>query len=332
MMFSRNYCSTYSSISFLFVAANAAFSDSSSCPVVSSADEICAPESQQVNFYLFTRKTANSPFEINYNNIEEAPFLPSAPLKIMIHGYTGWKDYSPNMELRPAYFKKSDYNLLSIDWSILGKEGCYVEATRNVKPVGQCVARMLEKIVYVRREMKPEDVHVIGFSLGAHVAGFVGKSLVQFKAKRITGLDPALPLFDDLFNSGSSLSKEDAEFVDVIHSNGGMKGKSFDVGHIDFYANGGSLQPGCATTNTSCHHVRAVEIFAESIYSESGFYGFECSSLMHYMSTCCGETPNTERGRGWVRLGEYVDNTSRGSYYFDTSDKHPLALGKACVP
>jgi len=32
----------------------------------------------------------------------EAPFILHAPIKLLIHGYTGYKDYSPNTELRPG--------------------------------------------------------------------------------------------------------------------------------------------------------------------------------------------------------------------------------------
>lgn len=60
-------------------------------------------------------------------------------------------------------------------------------------------------------------VHFIGFSLGAHVSGFAGSELPGLK--RITGLDPAGPLFESQ-HIKARLDSGDANFVDVIHSNG----------------------------------------------------------------------------------------------------------------
>lgn len=58
------------------------------------------------------------------------------------------------------------------------------------------------------------------------------------------GLDPALPFFATL-NNEWKLDPNDAAFVDVIHTSAGVFGKLETLGHLDFYVNGGSLQPQC---------------------------------------------------------------------------------------
>lgn len=57
------------------------------------------------------------------------------------------------------------------------------------------------------------------------------------------GLDPAGPLFYIL---NSRLTRNDADFVDVIHTDAGFYGIALYSGHVDFYPNGGHRpQPGC---------------------------------------------------------------------------------------
>ena len=72
-------------------------------------------------------------------------------------------------------------------------------------------------------DLIPSQVHLIGHSLGAHLMGYVGKELKGIG--RITGTDPAGPGFDfprdwyDHYNiTDVHLTKEDALFVDVIHT------------------------------------------------------------------------------------------------------------------
>ena len=62
---------------------------------------------------------------------------------------------------------------------------------------------------------------MIGYGLGAHVAGFAGKKVQEGGKKkivgRITGLDPANPGFD--YDCPKfRLDKMDADFVDIIHT------------------------------------------------------------------------------------------------------------------
>ena len=64
-----------------------------------------------------------------------------------------------------------------------------------------------------------------------------------------TGLDPADPYFQGT-DVRVRLDPSDAAFVDVIHTDGSSIlqlgfGTMQQMGHVDFYPNGGSNQPGC---------------------------------------------------------------------------------------
>lgn len=67
-------------------------------------------------------------------------------------------------------------------------------------------------------------------------------------------MDPAGPSFE-YADAQSTLSPDDALFVDVLHTNTrGSPDRSIGiqrpVGHIDIYPNGGTFQPGCDLQNT----------------------------------------------------------------------------------
>ncbi len=67
-------------------------------------------------------------------------------------------------------------------------------------------------------------------------------------------MDPAGPSFE-YADAQSTLSPDDALFVDVLHTNTrGSPDRSIGiqrpVGHIDIYPNGGTFQPGCGLQNT----------------------------------------------------------------------------------
>lgn len=67
----------------------------------------------------------------------------------------------------------------------------------------------------------------------------------------VLGLDPAFPFYK-FENVTSRLSWKDAKYVDVIHTDGGVLGNPWPLGHADFYPNQGiALQPGCAKQELS---------------------------------------------------------------------------------
>ena len=120
-------------------------------------------------------------------------------------------------------------------------------------------------------------LHIVSHSLGAHLSGLVSRQIYEkssktYKIKRITCLDPAFPLFYPAFFF-KPISKSDAEFVDVIHTDGWIYGSPFSTGNADFYPNGGTtLQPGCPkreylsqTLNDFCSHHRSIRFWAESV-------------------------------------------------------------------
>jgi pimeloyl-ACP methyl ester carboxylesterase len=130
-----------------------------------------------VSFFLYTRETQNDPTVLNIANPEtsfKAKFVINRPLVVLIHGYTGDKDFAPNKQIRPAYFSKDDFNIISVDYSKLAQEPCYFWAVKNLPTVANCTAQLLNFLVD-RGIFKLDDIHVIGFSLGEGTAEVFSK-------------------------------------------------------------------------------------------------------------------------------------------------------------
>lgn len=130
-----------------------------------------------------------------------------------------------------------------MNWEELSSTAFYIGAAFNTRDVGRYTADLIDHLHY-EKGLNASSVHIIGHSLGAHIAGFAGRSLSSGKVARITGLDPAAPGF--VFDATARLKLEDAKFVDVIHTCAGLVGLPMAIGHIDFYPNSGyPSQPGC---------------------------------------------------------------------------------------
>ena len=89
----------------------------------------------------------------------------------------------------------------------------------------------------------------LNFFWSLEVNIIIKENLTNIIIKKNTGLDPAGPLFEN-YDPRARLDPEDADLVDVIHSNGekiymGGLGAWDPMGDIDFYPNGGRMQKGC---------------------------------------------------------------------------------------
>jgi hypothetical protein len=145
--------------------------------------------------------------------------------------------------------------VVAVDWGNLSTPTgptpylYYNLAAANVPPVANRTANFIHFLKEIKAVASNAQIQIIGFSLGAHVAGITGKLVNSTSGEslgRITGLDPASPAYQTN-PPEERLHKSDATFVDVYHTNQGMKGYLGLLGHVDFFPNGGGpLQPGCS--------------------------------------------------------------------------------------
>ncbi|KAG4068891.1 hypothetical protein HA402_005039 [Bradysia odoriphaga] len=287
----------------------------------------CFARKCRATLYAFiVRATETEPHQLDVGRPEtimQAVFVKDRPLIIIIHGFTGHKDFSPNPEIRPAYLKHADYNIISVDYHPLAPEPCYVQAVQNLPTVGNCTAQLIDYLIQ-KQYFTLDVIHVIGFSLGAQTAGMVAGFIKSGRLKRITGLDPAKPLF--IFaNNNRKLGQDDAEFVDVIHTDVLQRGVLAPCGHADFYVNGGISQHGCEREKSpgGCNHDRAPAYYAESISSKEGFWAYKCKDWMQWAFGFCTPKSSTEL----ALMGAYASKDARGSYFLDASSQPPYAQG-----
>jgi hypothetical protein len=82
-----------------------------------------------------------------------------------------------------AYLTRGSYNVILVDWNSLSALPWYSAAVRNCQVVGKYLAKFLEYLD--SRGIPLHNVHVLGFSLGAEVAGFAGQDLRHGKEPRL---------------------------------------------------------------------------------------------------------------------------------------------------
>uniref|UniRef100_A0A1I8N6C4 Lipase domain-containing protein n=1 Tax=Musca domestica TaxID=7370 RepID=A0A1I8N6C4_MUSDO len=195
---------------------------------------------------------------------------------ILIHGWLGGSTAGLYNTLIPELLAAPNarHNIITVDWG-KGAIADYITASYRVKPVGKVLAKFID-FLHQESGMRFEDLQVIGFSMGAHVAGIAGKFLQTGRLTAIYALDPALPLFR-YENQEERVDRSDAEYVEVLHTSVGSYGYDRPLGHVDFYVNFGSHQPGCYLKE--CSHFRAFQIFSQALSREK-LEGFGCDEDM----------------------------------------------------
>lgn len=173
--------------------------------------------------------------------------------KLLIHGYIADRNHIAMQPIRNAYLIKGTDNLLIADWRNVAKY-FYNVPRKCVGQVGRILGKQLKNFM-IKMNIDPLNVHVIGHSLGAHIAGNVGKYL-DGKIGRITALDPAGVLFRE--RDKDAVMETDAVFVDGIHTAGDSLGEVITRSTVDFFPNRGfGNQPGCKALDliTGCKYI-----------------------------------------------------------------------------
>ncbi|XP_055596131.1 lipase member H-like [Uranotaenia lowii] len=277
---------------------------------------------RDVRFYLFTPLTETEPhvFAIDsVGSLARSFYNRSLPVRIVIHG---WMNNYTSLAIRgvkEAYLSRGEYNVIGVDWN-KGASEVYFRASQYTLAVGYVVADLIDRMVEAGMATL-DQIYLIGHSLGAHIAGNAGRLTSVGKLKAIFGLDPAsINFFED--EPETRLSSDDAEYVEVIHTNTQFSGYPHPIGHVDLYLNYGKKQPGCLTE--ACSHGRSIEYFMESLSPDcKGFWGARCDEYGELKSKTCynlkqqallgGDPPRWEN--------------EKGIYVVVTAVESPYALG-----
>ncbi|XP_016987019.1 uncharacterized protein LOC108050044 [Drosophila rhopaloa] len=284
-------------------------------------------------------------------SIDDLEGFDELSVRVIVHGFGSACPHVWIYEMKTALMAVEDCIVICVDWENGATFPNYVRAAANTRLVGKQLAMLLRNL----QQHKGLDLmrtHVIGFSLGAHVSGFAGAELPGLS--RITGLDPAGPLFEAQ-HPKVRLDSSDAEFVDVIHSNGenlilGGLGSWQPMGHVDYYPNGGRVQTGCSNLfvgavtdfiwsaqaaedeegRSLCNHRRAYKFFIDSVAPRCLFPAFPCGSYDDFLKGRCFPCAQDDEdlAEGVPRcgnMGYYADrSTGRGQLYLLTREEEPF--------
>uniref|UniRef100_A0A8C5L560 Lipase member H n=1 Tax=Jaculus jaculus TaxID=51337 RepID=A0A8C5L560_JACJA len=317
------------------------------CLVKSDTDEEC-PSFTRLSFHsavvgtglnvrlmLYTQRNKtcaqviNSTALGNLNVTKKTTFI--------IHGFRPTGSPPVWMEdLVEGLLNVQDMNVVVVDWNRGATTVIYTHASSKTRKVALILKEFIDRMLAEGASL--DNIYMIGVSLGAHISGFVGE-MYAGQLGRITGLDPAGPLFNGR-PPQERLDPSDAQFVDVIHSDTDALGYKEPLGNIDFYPNGGLDQPGCPKTILGgmkyfkCDHQMSVYLYLASLEEKCAITAYPCGSYRDYRNGKCINcgTPQTV---SCPLLGYYADNWKdylkdkeppMTKAFFDTTEKNPFCV------
>lgn len=264
------------------------------------------PEISVVEF----RRQSQKSFSLSKAHVHLRDHWPPT-LVVYIPGWWNTPTDESSRTLAEALLNKNPY-ILVLDTRLIFCKG-YVTSAASVNGLAHRLYKFLKNM---HNDGFPlSSVHLIGFSLGAHVAGIAGKSVQKHlnrKLERITALDPARPCFSR--PSQYRLDKGDAKFVQVLHTSAGVLGLEVPLGHMDVYANGVlTKQPECSDRSISleCDHAQAWKLFSASVMDDHALMGRRCRNWAELNKKRCSGNE--------TMVGYSCSTATRGMYLYKSS-------------
>lgn len=274
-------------------------------------------------FNLFTSQNPTTPHRIFINNpasLHASPFNPANPTRFLIHGWNQNGGAAFNIQTRNRYFARGNFNVIVVDWGAGAQTANYALAAGRTLPAGNNCGDFID-FLNLHSGAPFSSFTVIGFSLGAHVAGISGKRVSRGRVQNVVALDAAGPSFT-VGNTAGRVHSGDAIHVQSIHTNTGLLGFTQPIGHSAWYPNGGNSHPGCGLDLAgTCAHDRSWLFFGESIANPQGFFGTLCANLGAISGSNCPSVGTSQP------MGGEPLNIGSGVFVLSTNAAAPFAQG-----
>lgn len=326
------------------------------------------PEKIEASVFFFSRPIIDFRRNITlypHIDMKAAPFDPRKVTVIMVHGFCSSGNSTWLNNLKDAYLKNIDANIMIVDWEKGANLLNYLQVAGNTRVVGKELVLLVNYLIQ-NYGADPKRFHLIGHSLGAQICSYLAKEIPGIA--RLTALDPAQPGFEG-FDKLVRLDESDADFVDVVHTSAkpfiptlGL-GMIAPHGHVDFYFNGGFNQPGCAlppkedlpiitsltdllkfpvevlSNAVSCPHSRANEYLIEALNNTQDCIFWGRKADISNILKAAANTVTQGAFRSWVAPSESCNYTNciplglrtkrsplRGSFVVTTMAKAPFCI------
>jgi len=285
-----------------------------------NTNEVSSSRNGTLLYQLYTRENPITPQILTVGDVDALKNSNYDPNKLVKLYAPGWgNNGSIAYPTRDGYLLREDCNVFLLDWRAVQVVN-YTKGFNITVDAGRTTGAFVNFLI--DNGTPRNSIYLIGHSAGCHIVGVAGSTVSSGKLPRITGLDPAF-MTDHENETENILDITDADFVDIVHTNGGNGTDVNEIaitdpaGHIDFYVNGGHHQPGCDIPG-HCDHIRAGALFTESINSKMGFWARRCDTFEHFQEGMC-------HNNDAEIMGDLTPSSSRGVFHLTTNAESPFA-------